>query len=56
MADTPKAMEPTRFSAVICQEMRDGRQAKGPWHSSAQASQLETRKQMEPSASGRQIG
>ena len=27
-----------------------------PWHSSAQASQLATRKQMEPSASGRQIG
>ena len=36
--------------------MPDGRQAKGPWHSSAQASQLETRKQMEPSASGRQTG
>ena len=33
----------------------DGRQAKRPWHSSAQASQLATRKHTEPSASGRQI-
>ncbi len=36
--------------------MRSGRQANGPWHSSTQASQLETRKQMEPSASGRHTG
>ena len=41
---------------MIHQEMCDGRQAKGPWHSSAQASQLATRKHTEPSASGRQTG
>ena len=52
----PKATEPARFSAVIHHEIREGRQANGPSHSSAQANQLATRKQMEPSASGRQIG
>src|SRR5580692_1345832 len=56
MADTPKATEPARFSAVICHEICDGRQAKGPWHSSAQASQLDTRKHTEPRASGRHTG
>src|ERR1700684_2385110 len=56
MADTPKATEPSRLSMVIHHEMAAGRHAKGPWHSSTHASQLETRKQMEPSASGRQIG
>src|ERR1700722_8809578 len=55
MAETPKAPDPARFKKVIHHGICDGRQAKEPWHSSAQASQLATRKQTEPSASGRQI-
>src|SRR5271157_246630 len=56
MAEAPKATEPARFKKVIRHEMEDGRQANGPWHSSAQDSQLETRKHTDPRASGRQTG
>ena len=51
-----KATEPTKLSNVIRQDRSRGRQAKDPWHSSAQASRLDTRKHTEPDASGRQTG
>ena len=56
MAETPNATEPARFNKVIHHEVDDGRQANGPWHSSAHDNQLETRKQTDPRASGRHTG
>ena len=52
-AEMPKATDPTRLRALIHHPMRRGRKAHGPWHTSAHASQLATRKQIEPRASGR---
>jgi hypothetical protein len=43
------------LASVIHQTSTRGRQASQPWHVSYQASTLETRKQTEPMASGRQM-
>ena len=52
-AETPNATEPKMFSIAIQPEsVNTGRNSR-PWLTSAQASALATRKQIEPTASGR---
>ena len=53
IADTPKAIDPARLASVIHHDHYLGRQAAQPWQASYQASTLDTRKQTEPTASGR---
>ena len=52
-ADTPKATDPIRLAKVIHHDHDRGRQPAQPWQTSNQASALATRKQIEPTASGR---
>src|SRR5262245_8430528 len=51
----PKAIDPSRLVSAIHQDHDRGRQAAQPWQASYQARRLETRKQTEPTASGRQM-
>ena len=53
-AEAPNAIDPTRFSAVIRQDRLRGRQDHRDRPTSNQASQLLTRKQIDPKASGDQ--
>ena len=54
IAERPKKIEPARLRAAITQPRSSGRHESQPCPASAKASQLATRKQIEPSASGRQ--
>ena len=51
-ADTPNAIEPTRFSAAMRHEMLRSRHDHQPWLTSNQARPLATRKQIDPTMSG----